>query len=414
MFFNYGFPPDWSSMKKLIWLRGSGASGGLLPWTEFTGNPLQFDAPKAHALKSCVVSIEPIQSGSGDPSPDNVRPISGWNSARLYRTGKNLLSPTLYKGVQYNPSNGAVFDTTLASPQFTDNGDGTFSLSTSATWKYFCMLLPCHGMPRFHLKIKGESTGQFGRTTGFLDKDLKVISASNNTSASWTFEENYTPSSNPQRAYFYIVLTNRATASATITITEPQIELSEEGVASAYEPYSGSSLTLPFGQTVYGGTASYNGDGTWTVTVTEVAKHASGLTWANNASYANTFNGDGFTNRKLKINGSNANGCYCDTYKWYTSGEVGASSGGIALANASSGSLAAMSRIYIKDTNFADKNEFVASFTEHDPLIVCPLATPTTFTITTAELFDALQGRNVMWTDCKNLTVEAKGTAVTP
>lgn len=37
---------------------------------------------------SCMVEIEPVQSGSGDPSPDNVRPITGW-------TGLNLVvSPT--------------------------------------------------------------------------------------------------------------------------------------------------------------------------------------------------------------------------------------------------------------------------------------------------------------------------------
>lgn len=31
-----------------------------------------------------VVNIEPVQSGSGDPSPDNVRPITGWTGANVY------------------------------------------------------------------------------------------------------------------------------------------------------------------------------------------------------------------------------------------------------------------------------------------------------------------------------------------
>ena len=30
-----------------------------------------------------VVSIEPVQAGSGDPSPDNVRPITGWTGANV-------------------------------------------------------------------------------------------------------------------------------------------------------------------------------------------------------------------------------------------------------------------------------------------------------------------------------------------
>ena len=41
-------------------------------------------------VKSLVVGIEPVQPGSGDPSPDNVRPISGWIGANTFVTGKNL------------------------------------------------------------------------------------------------------------------------------------------------------------------------------------------------------------------------------------------------------------------------------------------------------------------------------------
>ena len=42
-------------------------------------------------MKSAVVNIEPIQEGSGDPSPENVRPISGRTGLSVTRTGKNLL-----------------------------------------------------------------------------------------------------------------------------------------------------------------------------------------------------------------------------------------------------------------------------------------------------------------------------------
>lgn len=36
------------------------------------------------------VGIEPIQSGSGDPSPSNVRPISGFSTVNVTRTGINI------------------------------------------------------------------------------------------------------------------------------------------------------------------------------------------------------------------------------------------------------------------------------------------------------------------------------------
>lgn len=38
-----------------------------------------------------VSQILPAQEGSGDPSPENVRPIAGWSGAKLWRGGKNLL-----------------------------------------------------------------------------------------------------------------------------------------------------------------------------------------------------------------------------------------------------------------------------------------------------------------------------------
>ena len=41
-------------------------------------------------VKSLTVDIEPVQSGSGDPSPTNIRPISGRTSAVVTRAGVNV------------------------------------------------------------------------------------------------------------------------------------------------------------------------------------------------------------------------------------------------------------------------------------------------------------------------------------
>ena len=46
-------------------------------------------------MKSCVVSIEPIQEGEGDPSPENVRPISGRTGLTVYRCGENLVNDSI-------------------------------------------------------------------------------------------------------------------------------------------------------------------------------------------------------------------------------------------------------------------------------------------------------------------------------
>lgn len=161
------------------------------------------------------------------------------------------------------------------------------------------------------------------------------------------------------------------------------------------------TISISIGQTVYGGTLNVL---TGVLTVDSVEKMASSLSWGNNASYANTFSGEGFDTRKRRIDGSNANGCYCDSYKWYTSGEVGSSDGGVALANASSGSVAAQTRIYIKDTRFATAGEFAASLNTNDVKIVCPLAEPLTIQLTPQEV-NSLAGDNTMWTDGDSLEV---------
>lgn len=43
-------------------------------------------------VKSLIADINPVQTGSGDPSPSNVRPITGWTGMNVVRTGKNLIN----------------------------------------------------------------------------------------------------------------------------------------------------------------------------------------------------------------------------------------------------------------------------------------------------------------------------------
>lgn len=61
-------------------------------------------------IKSLIANIEPIQSGSGDPSPSNVRPISGRTGLNESRLGTNL----------YNGTAGVVRDAQLTSATIAD------------------------------------------------------------------------------------------------------------------------------------------------------------------------------------------------------------------------------------------------------------------------------------------------------
>lgn len=49
-----------------------------------TGSMLSFKTDMASKLKECKIHFTPIQEGSGDPSPDNIRPIRGYDSITIY------------------------------------------------------------------------------------------------------------------------------------------------------------------------------------------------------------------------------------------------------------------------------------------------------------------------------------------
>ena len=275
-----------------------------IPWATFTGNPLEFDAPKAHALKSCVVSIEPIQSGSGDPSPDNVRPISGWTEAKLWGTGENLID--------------------IGSPEKDGyyNANGVYSGATT----YSCYKVPVCPNTKYTI------TGNFAGIITYWDKDLNFISGVNQgAGVSKTF-------TTPANCVYF-----RKSILKT-DIDGTQMLVFGDSLPS-YSPYTGTSLTISFGQTVYGGTASYEGNGIWRITP---------------FPEYDSYNGETLVGPWQSS---------IDKYVAGTSPTIGAQ---------------------VVDKGGADPS----------------------FTVTTAELFDALAGRNVMWTDCANLTVEAKGTAV--
>ena len=62
----------------------------LCPPLEETGNPVQCYPVAGYPL-GCKASWEPTQDGSGDPSPDNIRPISGRDAVKVERCGGNVI-----------------------------------------------------------------------------------------------------------------------------------------------------------------------------------------------------------------------------------------------------------------------------------------------------------------------------------
>ena len=62
----------------------------LCPPMEETGNPVTCYPVAGYPL-GCKASWEPAQEGSGEPSPDNIRPISGRDAVKVERCGGNVI-----------------------------------------------------------------------------------------------------------------------------------------------------------------------------------------------------------------------------------------------------------------------------------------------------------------------------------
>lgn len=79
-----------------------------------TGDIVTFDSSFAGApIKQIIVNVEPVQSGTGDPSPENVRPITGWTGAELYREAEYDADSNPTLSVTWEDTAGTVYGGTL-------------------------------------------------------------------------------------------------------------------------------------------------------------------------------------------------------------------------------------------------------------------------------------------------------------
>ena len=77
---------DWSTIKKLIWLRAAGVIGAV--WKTITNVAVAVFTAVAAPVRALVIDITPVQA-AGTPTPENPLPISGWTGANI------VVSPTL-------------------------------------------------------------------------------------------------------------------------------------------------------------------------------------------------------------------------------------------------------------------------------------------------------------------------------
>lgn len=181
------------------------------------GNPVVIsDGAKNVPVKSLVAEIVPIQSGSGDPAPDNVRPITGHTQVDVLRTGRNIIPSDTYQTNSNTLSLG------------TSTGTGNTQLKAGTNYTFSCSI------------NKSASLYYIGVGDGSGTRIDGLVSGTNNI----TFT---VPKDNTYRLYIYV--SGGFTSS---NINWFMLELGS--TASPFEPYQGITKTTSLGTTVYGGT----------------------------------------------------------------------------------------------------------------------------------------------------------------
>lgn len=182
---------------------------------------------------SLVSHIEPVQEGSGDPSPDNVRAIGGWDSVKAWRTGKNLLSNTLVT-------------TTKDGITFTVNDDGDVTLNGTALSEV---------MVRVN-SYANEITGLDVIVTGGISTKVEMI-ITDNVHAELGVRE----TGNGARFNGYdnaVVYLNVLPGIVCNNLTVYPMIRPASITDAKYEPYQGQTLTASLPETVYGGDMYWN------------------------------------------------------------------------------------------------------------------------------------------------------------
>lgn len=178
---------------------------------KYTGPVASFHCPTNAEIRSLKVHFSPKQEGSGDPSPENVRPISGWTGCEVCQTGVNVWNEIMVVG-SIN-SEGIV------------NGSGRLTTS----------FIPVNGNTQY--RFVGPS-GSGGGRFAYYDKNKKAIYVNINTSPT----ANSTFTTEPGACYMRITINRNygETYNNDISINYPSTD-------TTYHPHSGSTTNYEFG-----------------------------------------------------------------------------------------------------------------------------------------------------------------------
>lgn len=332
------------------------------------------DGAKDVPVDSLIVNIEPVQEGSGDPSPDNICPISGHEEVSVVRCGVNLWDEEWEQGT-YDTVTGqeksAPFYFRTKNPIIV-KPDTTYHVTIGAPYSTSALYL-------FYYDQNDEYLGYESRTN-LVNYNLKMPSRCHYARFVDIRREKYDP------------------AIAPISINYPS-------TATAYEPYQGETYTVSLGDTIYGGTLDVTKGELVVTDATKVFDNTG--TWAK-SSALNTFY-QTLTRTTFPYKFSSAVRAKSDRYKF-----KGATSSDYSTFLSTGEFLFYVSGNDYGTREIAFRNDEISTVDawraelQNNPITVCyELATPITISLTPQQI-TTLYGTNNVFADTGDSTVTYK------
>ena len=366
----------WSADKSNAEITGlKSAKADVIDVTISTPSAIVTFADGANGLPMALkVGIEPVQAGSGDPSPSNVRPISGWTGAKVANISDSEKQP--YFADLLNGTYGFVDLGSLDWTYITSSSKPFFTVDLEPM-KLRCPLI-CAKYTQTNYAPNNENAPDNSiYNNGYFSSPQNVI----------IYDSAYTDAATFKTAMSGVYLVYELATPTTPTITKEQFDalLEEFGIEGWLVPISWQSEA----GTVYGGTLTLNQDGTGSLVVDRAYDRASpSSTW----NYGTTSAGGiGYCYCPSTTIKRDYNKLICSHFKTVsTVADVGISvSGGL-----STGQI----QFYVDALGIESASEFVTFLTNNEVYYTYALATPVAYTLTAPQVKTIL-GLNNVWAD---------------
>mgnify|MGYP004513018671 CR=1 FL=1 len=355
----------------------------LCPPLEETGNPVTCYPVTGYPL-GVKAKWEPTQEGTGDPSPENVRPIKGRDSVTVERCGGNLLNITPFtkkteKGITY---------------EYVATGGVRISGTSTAT-----VVSPMFA-------IRHLSPGEYFGVNTDTGVAASVVVQRNGSNQWLNAKGVFKILAGDVVKYWCASVGNGITVNTTVY---PYI-VPGSTPPTAYAPYTGQTATLTLPKTIYGGTVdAVTGEGqeTWNeITLIDT------YSWYVSTNQYRTFycvNIKNITGTVIE-NSAYAKNWKCTHFKneAYSYAQSGDMDNTVSFQSDRETLV-----IVFPGTIDELKSYLAAQYAAGTPVQICyKLATPTPFTVTGAQPIPALSGVNTVLTDADSATITGRADPI--